>query len=74
MKKPMLIVVIGIALFLGGCGCFSVEEKVDPVQQRIEDSIDEIDRNSSVDDADRMLREADSIEKVKQDSIDKAQK
>lgn len=73
MKKISILALFSASLFLSACGCFGLEEKEDPAQVRVEDSLAEIDRNESVDEADRMLREADSLEQVKQDSIAKAQ-
>ncbi len=73
MKKFMLIPVIALGLCLSGCGGCGADEET-PEQIKIEDSIAEADRNESVDNADRMLREADSLEKLRQDSLEKAGK
>lgn len=66
-----MILILSGALLLGGCSCFNTEE--DPEQVKVEDSLAEIDRSESLDEADRLLREADSLEQLKQDSIAAAQ-
>ena len=64
-----------IAMFalssLLGCGLFSVEDKVDPAKKRKEDSLAEIDRTDVLNNADKLLKQADSIEQAKKDSINK---
>lgn len=64
-----------IAMFalssLLGCGLFSVEDKEDPAKKRKEDSLAEIDRTDVLNNADKLLKQADSIEQAKKDSINK---
>lgn len=71
MKKFGMMMILGAALLMGGCKGCSTEET--PEELKIQDSIAEIDRNESLDEADRLLREADSLDKILQDSIAKAE-
>jgi hypothetical protein len=71
MKKlKTLIVLLTLSTFLG-CGLFSVEDKEDPVKKKKEDSLAEIDRSDVLNNADKLLKQADSLEQAKKDSIDK---
>jgi|WetSurMetagenome_2_1015567.scaffolds.fasta_scaffold173369_2 hypothetical protein len=74
MKKTIWIAALGSIVFLSICGCFGPSEKEEAAQKRKEDSLMEIERNNALNDADRLLHQSDSLEKIKQDSIDNAQK
>lgn len=72
MKKfKILITIITLSTFWG-CGLFSVEDKEDPAKKRKEDSIAEIDRSDVLNNADKLLKQADSLDQAKKDSINKA--
>jgi hypothetical protein len=73
MKRIIALASVVSLVFLGsyGCGNSATEEAA---KQKIEDSVNEIDRNNSLDEADKMLREADSLDKIREDSIAKASK
>lgn len=74
MKKFLQMAAVLSLISLGVSGCFGPNEQEEAAKEKTEDSLMEIDRSSSVDEADRMLREADSLEQLRQDSIDKAGK
>ena len=73
MKRIIALASVVSLVFLGsyGCGSSAGEEAA---KQKIEDSVNEIDRNNSLDEADKMLREADSLDKIREDSIARASK
>ncbi len=72
MKKLMNLSVL--LLIVLACGCFNTDNSEDPAVKKVQDSLIEVDRDNSVNEADRMLREADSLDKIKQDSIENAKK
>jgi len=72
MKKYMLMTAIIALICASMVGCIGPNEQEEAALKKTEDSLMDIDRNQSVDDADRMLREADSLEQVRLDSIEKA--
>lgn len=72
MKKLMIGSAVLAALFFGICGCSGPSAEEEAAKQKKEDSLMEIDRDNSVNEADRMLREADSLEQLRQDSLEKA--
>jgi hypothetical protein len=66
MRKTVLYFCFALSLLAVSCGPSKEElEK----QKRQEDSLMDIERNSALDDADKMLKQADSLDKVKEDSI-----
>ena len=72
MKKIIGVVSLLVMGSICSCGSFKTDEKELERQKRIEDSLMEIERNDALNDADRILREQDSIAKIRQDSIDAA--
>lgn len=72
MKKLMTMTAILAMISLGICGCVGPNEQEEAALKKTEDSLMDLDRNQSVDDADRMLREADSLEQLRVDSLEKA--
>lgn len=74
MKNLMKVSALLLVVSLSSCNWFGSDNSEDPALQKVEDSLIEVDRDNSVSDADRMLREADSLDQIKQDSIDKANK
>jgi hypothetical protein len=73
MKKTIWMAAMGAIMFFGICGCFGLSEEEEAAQKRKEDSLMEIERNNALNNADLLLNQSDSIEKVKQDSIANAQ-
>jgi hypothetical protein len=73
MKNLMKVSAMLLVVFFCSCGWFSTDNSEDPAVKKVEDSLIEVDRDNSLDAADRMLREADSLEQLRQDSIAKAQ-
>jgi hypothetical protein len=73
MKKFALIIILSTISFLcfNSCG---PNQKDAERQKKIEDSINKLDSDKSFDEANKLLQQADSIEKAKQDSIDLAAK
>jgi hypothetical protein len=74
MRKVIFFMFMGLSLFFMGCGNLKLDDKEDPGKKKIEDSLTEEDRNNALDNADKLLQQADSIEKAKQDSIEMAAK
>ena len=71
MKRISIVLIFVATLLMGACKSCSTEET--PEEIRVQDSLAEIDRNESLDEADRLLREADSIAQLQQDSLAKVE-
>jgi hypothetical protein len=71
MKKFTLIISLSVISFMCFNSCGPSQKEAER-QKRIEDSINKLDSDKSFDDANKLLQQADSIEKAKQDSIDQA--
>ena len=67
--KKLLIVSL-TSLFIG-CGLGSVKEKEDAGKKKKEDSLIEIERGNALNNADKLLKQSDSLEQAKTDSINK---
>jgi hypothetical protein len=63
MKKSALIIAAGALLLTGFNACGPGREEQQRLQ-RIEDSLNALDRDHSVDEANRLLQQADSTEKA----------
>jgi uncharacterized protein YpmB len=72
MNKIKTIIALSLISMIIGCGLFSVEEKEDPAKKKREDSIAEIDRSDVLNNADKLLKQADSLDQAKKDSVNKA--
>lgn len=70
MTKTILYLCMALTLLAVSCGPSKEEQEK---EKRAEDSLMEIQRNSALDDADKILKQADSLDKVKQDSIKAAE-
>lgn len=70
MKKTLLLLGLVLTMLATACGPSKEEQER---QKRIEDSLASIDSDSTADNADALLREADSLYKLKQDSIKAAE-
>jgi hypothetical protein len=71
MKRFAFIIALGTFALIGLNNCGPSQKELDE-QKRKEDSANMVESNSKADDADKLLRKMDSIDKAKQDSIDLA--
>ena len=73
MKKFTYIIALCTLFLIGFTACGpSQEEQLK--QKRTEDSLNALDSDKSLDEANKLLQQADSIEKAKQDSMEMAAK
>jgi len=71
MKKTFLYLCFALSLLVAGCGPSKQDQEK---QKKKEDSLMEIERNNALGDADKILKQADSLDKIKQDSVKAAEK
>jgi hypothetical protein len=71
MKKLALIFILSAMTILGLYSCGPNQKELEK-QKRTEDSLNKLDSDNSFDEANKLLMQADSIEKAKKDSADLA--
>ena len=77
MKNTLIALACACALLLSACGNSAEDEKEALRAKRVQDSLDSLDSNNSVDATNRLfdsINRADSLAKVKEDSIALAEK
>jgi len=73
MKKYFLVIALCTAALLSLSNCGPNQKEAEK-QKRTEDSINKLDSDKSSDEADKILKKADSADKAKKDSIELAKK